>query len=325
MPATLHVGRRTVNQTVGCLVVALFLLAVESVSATTYVSAEPIPSEDVVGTQDLSALLSIGYVNLERWSQRLLTECRTVDNVLDTLAAHGAIGSVSTSNTQVVVAAGGFEAITDPSFVFTLQDTGAGSVNAADVNVLDNALGYVLSQSGTTHFSPDNPKAYAFTLDYAVVTFTGTLTGDQARQFFDRVGTVDPALWSGQFAGFTQIDFAGSSTNNSMLFLKPAASKHRLASGLFEAVETEPRATYSPLKNNDTPTTARAGVAFPGNDWLAFPDGDDYLVNIGDSSQLRDDLALLRQRHLDDVALLLDAIANNRVETFLGAGFSCSD
>ena len=173
MPATLHVGRRTVNQTVGCLVVALFLLAVESVSATTYVSAEPIPSEDVVG--------------------------------------------------------------------------------------------------------------------------------------------------------FTQIDFAGSSTNNSMLFLKPAASKHRLASGLFEAVETEPRATYSPLKNNDTPTTARAGVAFPGNDWLALPNGDDYLVNIGDSSQLRDDLALLRQRHLDDVALLLDAIANNRVEAFLGAGFSCSD
>jgi hypothetical protein len=33
---------------------------------------------------------------------------------------------------------------------------------------------------------------------------------------------------------------------------------------------------------------------------------------------------VLRQRHLNDVASLLDAIANNRVEAFLGAGFSCS-
>src|SRR5262245_35273853 len=109
MPATLHVRRRMANGMVGCLVVALFLLAVENASATTYISAEPIPSEDVVGTGDLSALLGIGYVNLERWSQRLLTECRTVDNVIDALAADGAIGSVSASNTRVVVSAGGFE------------------------------------------------------------------------------------------------------------------------------------------------------------------------------------------------------------------------
>ena len=325
MPATLNIRRRTVNGTIGCLVAALFLLAVENVSATTFMSAEPIPSEDVVGAQNLSALLAIGYANLERWSQRLLTECRTVDNVIDALTANGAISSVSTSNTQVVVAAGGFEAITDPSFVFTLQDAGAASVSAADVNVLDNALGYVLSQSGTTHFSPDNPKAYAFPLDYAVVTFTGTLTGDQARQFFDHVGTVDPALWSGQFAGFTQIDFAGSSTNNSMLFLQPAASKHRFTSGLFEAVETQSGTTYSPLKNNGTPTTARAGVAFPGNDWLAFPNGDQYLANIGASSQLLDELAVLRQRHLNDVANLLDAIDGNRVEAFLSSQFSCAN
>jgi hypothetical protein len=109
-----------------------------------------------------------------------------------------------------------------------------------------------------------------------------------------------------------------------MLFLKPAASKHRFTSGLFEAAETQSGATYSPLKNNGTPTTARAGVAFPGNDWLAFPDGDEYLANIGGSSPLLDELAVLRQRHLNDVASLLDAIANNRVEAFLGAGFSCS-
>ena len=43
----------------------------------------------------------------------------------------------------------------------------------------------------------------AFALDYAVVTFDGTLSGDDARQFFEQLGQIDPALFSGQFAGFT--------------------------------------------------------------------------------------------------------------------------
>jgi hypothetical protein len=111
---------------------------------------------------------------------------------------------------------GGFEGATDPAFVFTVQDTGAGSASAADVNVLGNALGYVLNQGSTAPLSPDNAKAYAFVLDYAVVTFLGTLTGDEARAFS---GAIDTALWSGLFAGFTQIDFGGSPTYNSMLFL----------------------------------------------------------------------------------------------------------
>jgi hypothetical protein len=49
--------------------------------------------------------------------------------------------------------------------------------------VLDNALGYVLNQGGTAHFSPDNAKAYDFSLDYAVVTFARTLSGVQAKGF----------------------------------------------------------------------------------------------------------------------------------------------
>jgi hypothetical protein len=192
-----------------------------------------------------------------------------------------------------------------------------------DVNVLDNALGYVLNQGGTVHFSPDNAKAYAFALDYAVVTFRGTLSGDEARQFFDRLGKIDAALWSGLFAGFTQIDFASSPTNNSMLFLQPAVSKQRFISGLAEAVETDPRAEYFPLKNNGTPTTARAGIAFPGNDWLTFPAGDQYLANVGGTPQMLDELAVLRQKHLTAVRSLLKAIVDDRVEAYLERGFRC--
>src|SRR5262249_11685776 len=197
------------------------LLGAHSVRATTYLSAEHIPSVDVVGQDALAAILGAGYSNLERWSNRLLNDCGIVQRVIDVLASNGAISTVNAGNTSFRVAAGGFESVTDPSFVATIRDSGRGAVSAADVNVLDNALGYVLNQSGTAHFSPDNPKAYQFSLDYAVVTFDGTLTGPEAKAFYDFLGTVDFALWGGQFAGFTQIDFQDSPTNNSMLFLKP--------------------------------------------------------------------------------------------------------
>ena len=316
-------GRCTTNRTVGLLVAIALFLAIHTLSATTYISVEPIPNRDVIGEANLARLRGIGYSNLERWSQRLLSECLVVDQVIDTLSAGGAITSVTTANTRFVVAAGGFEGATNPSFVFTVQDMGAGAASAADVNVLGNALGYVLNQGGTAHFSPDNAKAYAFALDYAVVTFDGTLTGDEAREFFDHVGTIDAALWSGLFAGFTQIDFSGSPTNNSMLFLQPAVSKNRFIAGLSAAANDDPRATYFPRKSNGTPTTARAGIAFPGNDWLAFPNGDQYLANVGGSSQLRSELAALREKHLVAVESLLEAIADNRVEQYLAHQFRC--
>ena len=108
-----------------------------------------------------------------------------------------------------------------------------------------------------------------------------------------------------------------------MLFLQPAVSKNRFISGLSSAANDDPRATYFPLKNNVTPTTARAGIAFPGNDWLAFPGGDQYLVNIGGTPQLLNELAALRQKHLAAVANLLEAIADDRVEKYLSRQFRC--
>ena len=315
--------RCTTNRMAGLVVAIALCLAVHTVSATTYMSVEPIPNRDVIGEGNLAKLRSIGYGNLERWSQRLLSECSAVDNVIDTLSAHRAITSVTPANTRFVVAAGGFEGVTNPSFVFTVQDTDAGSASAADINVLGNALGYVLSQGSTAHFSPDNAKAYAFVLDYAVVTFRGTLTGDEAGAFFEHVGTIDTALFSGLFAGFTQIDFGTSSTNNSMLFLQPAVSRNRFVSGLSTAAGDVRGATYFPLKNNGTPTTARAGIAFPGNDWATAPEGDDYLANIGGPSELRHALAALRAKHLTAVENLLAAINDDRVERYLDHQFRC--
>ena len=309
-----------------CFVAIALLVAIlgQPAAATTYISAEPIPNQDVVGQNALDLIQSAGYSNLELWSDRLLHDCNIVQNVIVVLTSNGAITTINSANTRVRVAAGGFEAVTNPSFVFTVDDSGPNAASASDVNVLSNALGYVLSQGGTAHFSPDNSKAYAFSLDYAVVTFTGTLTGLQAKGFFDFLGTINPALWSGTFAGFTQIDFQGSPTNNSMLFLKPAATKQTFITGLFTAASATPGATYSPLNNNGQPTTAKAGISFPENDWAAFPGGDSYLANLNNpSAQLLNQLAALRQRHLQSVADLVDAIQRNKVNVYLNHQFRC--
>jgi hypothetical protein len=317
-------SQRTIPRFIAVVLIAAALGA-QTAAATTYISVEPIPSRDVVGQDALTQILSVGYPNLERWSIRLLNDCGIVQRVIDVLASNGAIQTVNAGNTIFRVAAGGFESVTNPSFVATVLDSGPGAVSEADVDVLDNALGYVLNQGGTAHFSPDNEKAYAFSLDFAVVTFEGELSGLKAKAFFDHVGTKDFALWAGQFAGFTQIDFQDSPTNNSMLFLKPAVTKQRFITGLSTAANTFPTATYVTLNNNGEPTTAKAGIAFPGNDWIAFPNGDQYLTNLPNPSpQLLLELAALRQQHLQAVADLLDAIASGRVDQYLNRRIRCS-
>ena len=305
-------------------VVLIVSLMAQTISATTYISVEPIPNRDVVGQQDLETILSAGYPNLELWSNRLLNECMIVDSVADVLTADHAISTINTGNASVLVAAGGFEGITNPSYVFTVRDSGLDAASAADINVLDNALGYVLSQGGTVHFSPDNPKAYDFSLDFAVVTFADALEGVDAKAFFDFLGTINANLWSGLFAGFTQIAFQGSPVNNSMLFLKPAASKQKLIAGLSAAASATPEVTYVTLNNNGRPTTDKAGIAFPGNDWLASPDGDQYLLELGDRSpDALSALADIRGMHLQAVEDLVAAIESGNLSTYLGSGFTC--
>jgi hypothetical protein len=309
---------------VPCVIASVWLTTTLAVHATTYISVEPIPSRDVVGQQALAKIESVGYSNLELWSNRLLNDCGIVQEVIDLLISHSAISTVHPSNTSVRVAAGGFEAVTNPSFVFTVVDSGPDVVSESDVDVLDNALGYVLNQGGTAHFSTENPKAYFFSLDYAVVTFKDALTGVQAKEFFDYLGTIDPALWSGRFAGFTQIDFQDSPTNNSMLFLKPAATKQQFITGLSAAANTTTGASYVTRNNNGEPTTAKAGIAFPGNDWIAFPDGDQYLMQLGEpSTLLLNQLEALRQLHLQAVASLLSAIDKGNISVYLNHQFKC--
>jgi hypothetical protein len=133
------------NRSAISLLASVVLLAAtlfaHPVSAITYISAEPIPSQEIVGQDGLEKILNIGYPNLELWSNRLVNECHIVQNTIKALSTNGAISTVHSGNTRFLVAAGGFEAITDPSYVFTIQDSGMGAASWSDVGVLSNALG----------------------------------------------------------------------------------------------------------------------------------------------------------------------------------------
>jgi len=295
------------------------------VTAQTFISAEPIPSGTVVGQDNLAAIKNLGYRNMELWSQRLAGDCRMVDNIVSVLSANRAITTINQANTRYRVAAGGFQGVTDPSFVFALSDAGPFAVSQSDVFVLDNALGYVLNQDGTAQFSlqysPANP--YQFALPYAVVTFGGSLTGERAQSFFNYLGTIDADLWTGANAGFTQVPLNPFGPDNSMLFLIGSVPTPQFETGLYQAAITTREATYAP-DNHGNPNVATAGAAFPGNDWSAAPDGDGYLVNLPNSPRLLSELAALRQAHLRAVSDLRAAITKGNVEDYLRNQFRCA-
>ena len=121
------------NRLLTCALLAC--AALSSASAQTYVSAEPIPSPDIVGTANLIKILNLGYPNLELWSQRLLNDCHIVQNVINVLSEHRAITTVNSANTRYKVAAGGFEAVTDPTYVLTFDDSSPAAASASDIFV----------------------------------------------------------------------------------------------------------------------------------------------------------------------------------------------
>ena len=108
------------------------------------------------------------------------------------------------------------------------------------------------------------------------------------------------------------------------LSLIGAVPKHEFEQGLYTAAVTTPNTSYYPLSNNGTPSTATAGAAFPGNDWITYPNGDQYLVNIPNlSPHLGGELAGLRQQHLTAVTNLLAAIKKGNVAIYLKDQFKC--
>lgn len=315
-----------------CLLCALVPLFSSPPAGATpsYISAEPIPSVQIVGTAGLSNIEGVGIDPLGQWATDLMTNCSIVANVIDTLKAYGAIAANvnyagANPNVSIIVAAGGFQGVTDPTYLLTVDDT---IVSPNDVATISNILGYVLNQGGTSHFDLFSPNFYNLQLDYAVVSFPNqTLPIEEAQDFFQFVGTIDPALFSGTFAGFTQVALPGSPVDNSMVFLIPAVKPSEFIRGLSTAAAQYPGASYVTLNNQGQPTTRKATVGFPSNDWAAFPDGSQYLAVLGKSPSqpLLAALTALRIQHLNAVCDLLGAIGSQGIPPgFLNPNsFSC--
>ena len=143
------------------------------------------------------------------------------------------------------------------------------------------------------------------------------------RNFSNSWAQINAALWSGKNAGFTQIALKDFGLSDSMLFLIGIVSRNEFIAGIYKAVATTSDTTYSPLENG-TPTTATAGAAFPGNDWKSSPSGQGYLSNlVNPSPRLLNELAALRQKHLQAVADLLQAINNGTLGRYLSDQFKC--
>jgi hypothetical protein len=63
-----------------------------------------------------------------------------------------------------------------------------------------------------------------------------------------------------------------------------------------------------------------------GNDWIAFPDGDEYIAKLRNlSPQLLNELGTLRLQHLQAVADLLDAIEKGKLGIYLNHQFRCPE
>ena len=209
------------------------------------------------------------------------------DDVIEVLAANHAITTVNFANTGYQVAAGGFQSVTDPSYVFNVKDAGFNAVSAGDVDVLDNLLGYALNQNGTEHFSPDNPKAYDFLLHYGVVSFTRDLTGVEAKGFVDYLGRHGRrCAVERPERRFTQVAFAGSPFDNSMLFLRPSTSKQEFVTRLSRTAHNTPLRQVCGAYQRRTAHNRNCRCSFPFNDWVAFPKGDQYPAHLHNPSAL---------------------------------------
>src|SRR6185295_9194809 len=106
----------------------------------------------------------------EAFANRLL-QCGIVSRVVDALSSTGAITTINDLNTHFAVGAGGFAGATNPSYVYTVIDGGPNAASFADIKVLTDSLGYVLSQGSAFLLDADDPSSFDFPANYVVLNF----------------------------------------------------------------------------------------------------------------------------------------------------------
>lgn len=261
----------------------LWLALGSSVLATTYGSVEPIATPDVIDTGILRAQrLEVRTA----FAQRLL-QCGLVDQVIGVLRSTKSIKTINGLNIQFEVGAGGFAGATNPSFVYTVLDSGPNAATHDDVRIVTDSLGYVLSQGSAFLLDAANTASFDFPANFVVLNFDTPPPLRRSAALFEAVGRIDPELFATDSSGYTQYGRA-------YLSLQSFVPDSQFIAGYVQAA-AEFGIEYTPIVGG-VPSLFTGGAAFPGNNWILFPRGDEYLARI--PTEVHQALTRLRNAHL---------------------------
>lgn len=251
--------------------------------ANTYGSVEPIANRAVIDTGPLrDQELDVR----EAFAERLL-QCGIVDKVIHVLSSSGAITSINDLNTRFEVGAGGFAGRTNPSYVYTVIDSGPNAGTIGDIKVLTDSLGYVLSQGSAFLIDADNTASFDFPANYVVLNFEAAPSIEESAALFETVGRIDPEIFETNTSGYTQYGRA-------YLSLQSFVPDEQFIAGYVQAAQ-EFGVEYTPIVDGE-PSLFQGGAAFPGNNWTRNPRGEAYLARI--PAQSHEALGQIRDFHL---------------------------
>ena len=171
------------------VITAVFLVSLcNPLHANTFGSVEPIANPAVI---DTAPLRDQSLEVRAAFAARLL-QCGVVSQVVEALTSTGAITTINDLNTSFAVGAGGFAGHTNPAYVYTVIDDGPNAASLADVKILTDSLGYVLSQGSAFLLDADNSSSFDFPANYVVLNFPAPPPLSTSAAQFE---TVSDELW----------------------------------------------------------------------------------------------------------------------------------
>jgi hypothetical protein len=263
--------------------------------ASTYGSVEPIANPAVIDTRPLRDQ----SLDVRTAFARQLFQCGIVDQVIGALSSSGAVSTINGLNTRFEVGAGGFNGHTNPAYVYTVIDSGPNAASIADISVLTDSLGYVLSQGSAFLLDADNTASFDFPANYVVLNFDAPPSIAKSAALFEAVGRIDPQLFSTDTSGYTQYGRA-------YLSLQSDVPDAQFIAGYVRAAE-EASVEYTPIVDGQ-PSLFQGGAGFPGNNWTTKPHGEGYLARIPTQSHAA--LAQIREFHLRVTREVLKKLKN---------------
>ena len=271
------------NMKIATILLITYFLVLGTAQANSYGSVEPIANPAVIDTrplrdQDLEVR--------EAFAERLL-QCGIVDVVIDVLTLTDTISTINGLNTSFEVAAGGFAGNTNPTYAYTMIDSGPNAASNDDIKVLTDSLGYVLSQGSAFLLDADNTASFDFPANYVVLNFDGLPSIEESAALFETVGEIDPEIFETDTSGYTQYGFA-------YLSLQSFVPDEQFIAGYVQAAD-EFGVEYTPIVAGE-PSLFTGGAAFPGNNWNDNPEGEAYLARI--PSESHEALGEIRDFHL---------------------------